>query len=69
MAIDHSLDVPFVARLRPAALGLPAGHLGALVGNRHELAQAEPVDVATLAPDVRDQRTVATTDEPHERER
>ena len=65
--VDDRLDVALVARLRPAALVVPAGDVRRLVRERDEPASAEPVDVAALASDVRNDRTVPTSDEANER--
>src|SRR5581483_5197671 len=67
VTVDDRLDVPLVAPLRPAALVVAAGNLGGLVRERDQLAVAEPVDVAALASDVRDEGAVAATDEADER--
>ena len=65
--VDDRLDVPLVARLRPAALVVAAGDVCRLVRERDQLAGAESIDVATLASDVRHERAVAVSDEANER--
>ena len=58
MLLDDVLDVPLVARLRPAALVVAAGHVLALVRDLDRAAAAQPEDLAALAPDGRDERAV-----------
>src|SRR5512133_2283899 len=67
MPVDDRLDVPLVARLRPAALVVAAGYVRRLVRERDQLSGAEPIDVPALASDVRDERAVAVSDEADER--
>ena len=67
MPVDDRLDVPLVVRLRPAALVVTAGDVRRLVRQRDEPALAEPIDVAALASDVRDDRAVPARDEANER--
>jgi hypothetical protein len=67
MPVDDGLDVPLVAALRPAALVVATGDVRRLVRQRNQLARAQPVDVAALAPDVGDKRSVVPSDETNER--
>src|SRR5205085_9584815 len=60
VALDELVDVPFVAGLRPTALVVLPGHVVGLVGDLDERAVAEPEDLATVAPDGCDERSVAT---------
>ena len=52
------VDVPLVARLRPAALVVPARHVLGLVGDLDERAAAQPEHLAALAADGRDEQRV-----------
>ena len=64
---DELLDVPLVARLRPAALVVPSRLLLGPVDDLLEPAAAEPEDLPALAPDERDERAVVAADERRER--
>src|SRR5205823_12745276 len=64
---DEVLDVAAVARLRPAALVVLPRRLLGVVGQLDELAAAQAVDLAPLAPDERDENALAAADEPRER--
>jgi hypothetical protein len=63
---DEVLDVPLVARLRPAALVVPARLLLCAVDDLPKPPRAQPEELATLPPDHRDDRAVAP-DERRER--
>src|SRR5207253_1216192 len=67
VVVDQLFDVPLVARLRPAALVVPAGLLVEALLDLLEPAVRQTVEIAPLAPDVRHERAVALPDEPHER--
>src|SRR4051794_1149591 len=67
MPVDDRLDVPLVARLRPAALIVATGDVRRLVRERDQLSGAELIDIPALASDVRDERAVAVSDEANER--
>src|SRR5205085_578920 len=64
---DEVLDVPPVARLRPAALVVPARLLLGPVNDLPETTRAQPEELAALAADDRDDRAVAAADERRER--
>src|SRR5207302_1220100 len=64
---DELLDVALEARLRPAALIVPARLLLALVDDLVELAAAQPEDLTALTVDERDQGPVVAAGEPDER--
>ena len=57
--LDEVLDVALVARLRPAALAVPAGRLLGLVDDLDEPATGEAVDGAPLAREDDDEAAVA----------
>ena len=65
--VDELLDVALVARLRPAALVVPAGLLVVVLGDLLEPPAAQPVELAALAADDGDERALAAADERHER--
>jgi hypothetical protein len=65
--VDERLDVTLVARLRPAALVVPARLLVELIDELVEPASPKHVHRAALSPHHRHERTVASTDERHER--
>src|SRR5205807_8132030 len=67
VTVDDRLDMPLITRLRPATLVVTTGSLGALIRDCDELARAKPIEIAALAPHVRDQRPVVPTDESNER--
>src|SRR5436305_96321 len=58
MLADEVLDVAAVARLRPAALVVLPRRLLGVVGQLDELAAAQAVDLAPLAPDERDENAL-----------
>src|SRR3954452_16122403 len=58
VVFDQLLDVPLVARLRPAALIVPPRLLVELLVNLLEPAVREPVDVAAFTTDVRDEHAL-----------
>ena len=64
---DELLDVPRVARLRPAALVVPARLILGPVDDLLEPTCAEAKDLAALAADERDDRAVVAADELRER--
>src|SRR3954471_11339149 len=65
--MDDVLDVTLEARLRPPALVVLSGRLLGVVGDLDEAAAAQPVEIAALAPDDRDEGALAAADERHER--
>src|SRR2546421_1807885 len=67
MVLDELLDVPLVARLRPAALVVAAGRVVVLLDDLFEPPGAEPVEVASFAADEGDEHAVVAADERHER--
>src|SRR5215831_481096 len=67
MVLDELLDVPLVARLRPATLVVAAGRLVELVRKLLEPPAAKPVEIAALAADERDEHAVAAPDQRNER--
>ena len=67
MLVHELLDVPLVARLRPAALVVPPGRVLGAVDDLLELSGAQPEQLTALAPDDRDDRAVPAPDERHER--
>ncbi len=67
VAGDDLVDVALVARLRPAALVVPAGSLLGLVDDLVEPAAAEPEELSALAADDRDECAVAAPDAGDER--
>src|SRR6266487_3679331 len=67
MILNELLDVPLVARLRPAALVVAARRVVVLFDDLFEPPGPEPVEFAALAADEGDQHAVVTADERHER--
>src|SRR6185503_4573243 len=67
MVVDELLDVPLVARLRPAALVVAAGRVVGLLDDLLEPARAQAVEIAALAADEDHQRALAAPDQRDER--
>ena len=67
MLLHELLDVPLVARLRPAALVVPAGLLLEVVADLLQPPCLQPVQVSLLAPDDGDDRPVRARDDGNER--
>ena len=67
MLRDELLDVPLEAGLRPAALVVPARHVVRTVDDLVQPPGAEPEQVAALAADDGDDRSLAAADERNER--
>ena len=67
MLANLRLDVALIARLRPAALVVPARLLLGVVGEILEPASAEAVEVPELAADHDDEGALPAPDERHER--
>ena len=67
MALDDLVDVPPVARLRPAPLVVPSRHGLRLVRDLHQLRALQAVHEPALAADVGDERRLTMADEPGER--
>ena len=63
VVVDELLDVPLVARLRPAALVVAAGCVVVLLDDLLEPAGAQAVEVAPLAADEDHQRALAAADQ------
>ena len=67
VVMDELLDVPLVARLRPAALVVAAGRVVVLLDDLLEPAGPQAVEVAALAADEDHQRALAAADQRDER--
>src|SRR5580765_832250 len=67
VVVDELLDVPLVARLRPAALVVAARRLVVLVDDLLESAGAQAVEVAALAADEDDERSLPAPHQGDER--
>src|SRR5262249_54383750 len=67
MLLDEAVDVALVIRLRPAPLIVAARLRVRAVDDFHQLARAQPVELAALAADDRDEGSFAAADERHER--
>ena len=67
VVVDELLDVPLVARLRPAALVVAAGRVVGLLDDLLEPAGAQAEEVAALAADEHHQRALAAADQRDER--
>ncbi len=67
VVVHELLDVPLVARLRPAALVVPARLVLEMLDDLFQAAGVKAIDITALAADDGDEGTLAPADERNER--